>query len=143
MENTLLALESNNAEVTIDAEGVQAYVYNIFTLSQDGTFEGTLFAQYLSDYLSGSYNLEPMTTVSIGLRKTLWDNRAELSLNVNDIFNSTNTRLTSEYLNQSNSFFSFSENRNVQIGFKYNFGNFRLSDNQRTIDEAERERLRP
>lgn len=143
MENTLLALESNNAEVTIEAEGVQAYVYNIFTLSQDGTFEGTLFAQYLSDYLSGSYNLEPMTTVSIGLRKTLWDNRAELSLNVNDIFNSTNTRLTSEYLNQSNSFFSFSENRNVQIGFKYNFGNFRLSDNQRTIDEAERERLRP
>jgi len=143
MEHTLLAVESNNVEVTRDAQGVQAYVYNIFTLSQDGTFEGTLFAQYVSDYLSGSYNLDPMTTVSLGLRKTLWNNRAELSLDINDIFDTTNTRLTSEYLNQSNSFFSFSENRNVQIGFKYNFGNFRLSDNQRTIDEAERERLRP
>ena len=142
-ENTFLALESNNAEVTREVDGVQAYVYNIFTLSQDGTFEGTLFAQYLSNYLSGSYELDPMTTVSLGLRKTFWDNRAELNLNFNDIFNTTNTRLTSEYLNQSNSFFSFTENRNVQIGFKYNFGNFRLSDNDRTINEAERERLQP
>ncbi|MFV8225369.1 TonB-dependent receptor domain-containing protein [Christiangramia aquimixticola] len=140
-ENTFLAVESGNAEVTREAEGVQAYAYNIFTLSQDGTFEGTLFVQYVSDYLSGSYELDPMTTVSIGLRKTLWDNRAELSLNLNDIFNTTNTRLTSNYLNQDNSFASFAENRSVQVGFKYNFGNFRLTDNQRSIDATERERL--
>ncbi len=142
-ENTFLAVESNNAEVTREVEGIQAYAYNIFTLSQDGSFEGTLFVQYVSDFLSGSYKLDPMTTVSVGLRKELWNKRAELSLNFNDIFNTTNTRLTSEYLNQSNSYASFEENRNIQIGFKYNFGNFRLDDNERSIDEAERDRLNP
>ncbi|MCG9971453.1 outer membrane beta-barrel protein [Christiangramia crocea] len=142
-ENTILAVESNNAEVTREVEGIQAYVYNIFTLSQDGSFEGTLFVQYVSDFLSGSYKLDPMTTVSVGLRKELWNKRAELSVNFNDIFNTTNTRLTSDYLNQSNSYASFEENRNVQIGFKYNFGNFRLDDNERSIEEVERERLNP
>ncbi len=142
-ENTFLTEESNNAEVTREVDGIQAYAYNIFTLSQDGSFEGTLFVQHLTDFLSGSYKLEPMTTISIGLRKELWNKRAELSVNFNDILNKTNTRLTSEYLNQSNSYASFEENRNIQIGFKYNFGNFRLSDNERTIDEAERERLNP
>ncbi|AVR44814.1 TonB-dependent receptor [Christiangramia fulva] len=140
-QNTFIAVESNNAEVTREVDGIQAYAYNIFTLSKDGSFEGNMFVQYVSDFLSGSYKLEPMTTVSVGLRKTLWNKRAELTLNLNDIFNTTNTRLTSDYLNQSNSFYSFSENRNVQLGFKYNFGNFRLSDNERTIEEAERERL--
>ncbi|MCM4154975.1 TonB-dependent receptor [Gramella sp. AN32] len=142
-QNTLLAIESNNAEVTREIDGIQLYAYNIFTLSKDGTFEGTLFGQYLSNYLSGSYKLEPMTTVTVGLRKTLWNNRAELTLNFNDIFNTTNTRLTSGYLNQSNSFFSNSENQTVQVGFKYNFGNFRLEDNERSIDAAERDRLKP
>ncbi len=142
-QNTFMAVESGNAAVTREVEGIQAYAYNIFTLSKDGTFEGNMFVQYVSDFLSGSYKLEPMTTVSVGLRKTLWNNRAELTLNVNDIFNTTNTRLTSDYLNQSNSFYSFTENRNVQLGFKLNFGNFRLSDNDRTINEAERERLNP
>ena len=142
-QNTLLAIESNNVEVTREVEGIQLYTYNIFTLSQDGTFEGTLFGQYLSNYLSGSHKLEPMTTISLGFRKTLWNNRAEVTLNFNDILNATNTRLTSEYLNQSNSFFSNSENQTVQVGFKFNFGNFRLEDNERSIDAAERDRLKP
>ncbi|APG60773.1 outer membrane beta-barrel protein [Christiangramia salexigens] len=140
-ENTFLAIESGNDEVTREVDGLQAYLYNIFSLSKDGTFEGTLFVQHVTDYLSGSYELEPMTTVSVGFRKVLWDNRAELTLNINDIFNSTNTRLTSSYLNQSNSFYSFQENRNIQVGFKYNFGNFRLKDNKRSIEAEERERL--
>jgi hypothetical protein len=29
----------------------------------------------------------------------------------------------------------------MPVGFKYNFGNFRLEDNQRSIDAAERDRL--
>ncbi|HZJ35446.1 MAG TPA: outer membrane beta-barrel protein, partial [Gillisia sp.] len=82
-----------------------------------------------------------MTTLSIGFRKTFWNNRAELSLNFEDILDKTNTRLTSEYLNQDNSFFAREELRYVRIGFKYNFGNFRLQDNKRSIDAAERDRI--
>lgn len=140
-ENTFLAVESNNAVVTNETDGVQAYVYNVFTLAKDGSFEGTLFLMHISDFISGSYQLDPMTTLSLGFRKTLWNNRVELTLNFEDVLNETNTRLTSQYLNQDNSFFAQEELRYVRFGFKYNFGNFRLSDNQKAIEAAERDRL--
>jgi len=140
-ENTFLAVESNNAEVTNEIDAVFGQFYNAFTLSKDGTFSGNLSFTYVSDFIAGSYNFDPFSTLSLGFRKTLWNNRAELSLNINDIFNETNTRLTSQYLNQDNSYFAQEEMRYVQVGFKYNFGNFRLEDNQRSIDAAERDRL--
>lgn len=140
-ENTFLAIESNNQAVTNAVDAFYSSIYNSFTLSKDGTFTGELTFLHISDFISGSYNLDPWTTVSAGLRKTLWDNRAELTLNVEDIFNTTNTRLTSRYLNQDNSFFAREETRLVRVGFKYNFGNFRLRDNQRRIEAAERDRI--
>lgn len=140
-ENTFMAIESNNQVVTNEIDAFYSSIYNSFTLSKDGTFTGELTFLYISDFISGSYNLDPWTTVGIGFRKTLWDNRAELTLNFEDIFNSTNTRLTSRYLNQDNSFFAREENQLVRIGFKYNFGNFRLRDNQRRIEASERDRI--
>ncbi|UBZ08131.1 TonB-dependent receptor family protein [Salegentibacter mishustinae] len=140
-ENKFLAVESNNAEVTNEVDAALLQLYNGFTLSKDGTFSGNLTFLYVSDYIAGSYNFDPFSTLSLGFRKTLWNNRAELSLNINDIFNDTNTRLTSQYLNQDNSYFAQEEMRYVQVGFKYNFGNFRLEDNQRSIEAAERDRL--
>ncbi len=140
-EQTFLALESGNAEVTNELDGFYGTLYNSLIISKDGTFTGELTFTYVSDWLSGSYYLEPMTTLSIGLRKTLWNNRAELTLNVEDALDETNTWMRSRYLNQDNGFFAEPETRYVRIGFKYNFGNFRLSDNQRAVEAAERERL--
>ncbi len=140
-ENTFVAVESGNQAVTNEIDAFYSFILNSFTLSKDGTFTGELTFLYISDFISGSYQIEPWLTVSAGLRKTLWKNRAELTLNIEDIFNSTNTRLTSRYLNQDNSFFAREENQYVRVGFKYNFGNFRLRDNQRGVDATERDRI--
>ena len=140
-ENTFLAVESNDQEVTNEVDAFFGQFYNSLTLSKDGTFSGNLTLTYVSDYISGSYKFDPMTTLSIGFRKTFWNNRAELSLNFEDFLDKTNTRLTSGYLNQDNSFFAWEELRYVRIGFKYNFGNFRLQDNKRSIDAEERDRI--
>ena len=133
--------ETENAEVTNDIDGVYASLYNSLSLSQDGTFSGELNLTYISNWLSGSYELDPMTTLSFGVRKTLWDNRAEVSLHLEDVLDQTNTWMRSNYLNQDNGFFAQPESRFVRLGFKYNFGNFRLSDNQRALEAVERERL--
>lgn len=140
-EQTFVALESDDAAVTNEIDAFFGTMYNSFTLSKDGTFSGELSLTYVSDWITGSYSFEPMTTLSVGFRKTFWDNRAEVSLNLEDILDKTNTRLTSEYLNQDNSFLAQPESRYVRVSFKYNFGNFRLSDNQRAIEAEERERL--
>lgn len=133
--------ETENAEVTNDIDGVYASLYNSLSMSKDGTFSGELSLTYISNWLSGSYELDPMTTLSLGVRKTLWDNRAEVSLHLEDVLDQTNTWMRSRYLSQDNGFFAQPESRFVRVGFKYNFGNFRLSDNQRAIEATERDRL--
>ena len=140
-EQTFLAVESDYQAVTNEIDAFYGTMYNSFTLSEDGTFSGDLTFTYVSDWITGSYFFEPMTTLSIGLRKTFWQERAELTLRLEDILDKTNTRLTSRYLNQDNSFLAKPESRYIMIGLKYNFGNYRLRDNQREIEAAERERL--
>lgn len=140
-EQTFLAVESGDVAVTNAVDGFFGTLYNSLILSKDGTLTGELTLTYVSDWLSGSYYLDPMTTLSFGVRKTLWNNRAEISLHVEDLLNETNTWMRSRYLNQDNGFFAEPETRYVRFGFKYNFGNFRLSDNQRALEATERERL--
>ena len=140
-KRSFLALESGNVPADIEIDGFYGSFYNSFIISKNGTFTGELSLTYISKFISGSYIMEPYTTLSIGFRKTLWDNRAELSLNFEDILDETNTWMRSQYLNQDNGFFAQPESQYVRLGFKYNFGNFRLSDNQRAIEAAERDRL--
>ncbi len=140
-ERTFAAIESGDVPVTIELDGFYGSLYNNFIISKDGTFTGELSLTYISQFLTGSYIMDPMTTLSLGLRKTLWNNRAEVSVNVEDLLDETNTWLRSRYLNQDNGYFPRPETRYVRVGFKYNFGNFRLSDNQRAIEAAERDRL--
>lgn len=140
-KQSFLAVESEDAKVTNEIDGFYGTLYNSLTLSKDGTFTGELTFTYVSDWLSGSYYLDPMTTLSFGVRKTFWNNRAEFTLNFEDVLNETNTWMRSRYLNQDNGFFAEPESRYVRVGFKYNFGNFRLSDNERAIEATERERL--
>ena len=89
----------------------------------------------------GTYLMDPFTTVSLGARKSLWENRASISLTVNDIFDTTNRKLQSDFLNQRNSYFAIQETQYVQLGFTYNFGNFKLQDNKRQIRNEERNRI--
>ena len=140
-QRTFVAIESGDVPVTLEIDGFYGSLYNSFIISKDGTLTGEMSLAYVSKFLTGSYIMEPMTTLSLGLRKTLWNNRAEVSVNVEDILDQTNTWLRSRYLNQDNGYFPRPETRYIRVGFKYNFGNFRLSDNQRAIEAAERDRL--
>jgi hypothetical protein len=140
-ERTFVAIESGDVPVTLEIDGFYGSLSNNIIISKDGTLTGELSLTYVSDWLSGSYKMDPMTTLSLGLRKTLWNNRAEVSVNVEDLLDETNTWLKSRYLNQDNGYYPRPETRYIRVGFKYNFGNFRLSDNQRAIEAAERDRI--
>lgn len=133
--------EISHQEVTNEIDGIYASMYNSLSLTKDGTFSGELNLTYISNWLAGSYELDPMTTLSFGLSKTMWNNRAEVSLHVEDVLDKANTWMRSRYLTQDNGFFARPESRFVRLGFKYNFGNFRLSDNQRGLEAVERDRL--
>lgn len=140
-DETFVALESENQEVTNTVNGGYIDLTNYLTLSKDGTLKGEVGLTYLSGFLEGSYQQEETTNLNLGLRKTLWNNRALVSLQVNDLLNKANSRISSKYLNQDNAYFAQEETQYVRLGLTVNFGNFRLEDNQREIDKIERERL--
>ena len=137
------ALESGNLMVKNDTFANYSVLGNYFTLSNDGTFTGDLTAYLLTNNISGSYNWDrPQGSLSFGLRKTFFNDRLVTTASVEDIFNTLNLPLSSRYLNQDNGFYAKTENRFVRFGLKYNFGNFKLSDNERSTDAEERDRIK-
>lgn len=140
-EETFLATESGNVPFTNEVEGVYGYLANYLTLSKDGTFTGEVTATYLSKFLFGSYVSDEQFNLTLGLRKTLFDNRITLSLAAEDILEQYVPTYRSQYLNQDNFYRRRPETQFIRFGFTYNFGNFRLDDNQRGIDKKERDRL--
>lgn len=143
MQADFFAFESDNQIVTNDMISTYISAQNYFTFSKDRTFSGELTGSYLPNFVSGSYRFEePQYIISAGLRKSFFDNRLIASVNVDDIFNRQNIPLTSQYLNQNNSFYvREGETRRLRFGLIYKFGNFRLRDNQRAINTEEGERL--
>ena len=140
-DETFLALESDNVAFKNQFDGFYADITNYLTLSKDGTFKGELGLTYLSGFLQGSSIMEETTNLTFGVRKSLWNRRALVSLTVNDILGKANGRVASKYLNQDNSYLIVPETQYIRFGFTYNFGNFRLEDNDREIDKNERDRL--
>ena len=140
-ENTFNAQESGNVAQTTAVDGFFAYVGNFITISKDKTWTGEVSAEYFSKFIFGSYIRDNVVTLNAGVQKTFWNKRATFKVTANDVLGEANAILRSQYLNQDNSFISIPETQNVQIGFTYKFGNFKLEDNNREIEVDEIERL--
>lgn len=140
-KETFLAVESNNQKVTNEIKGFYGAVTNYLTLSKDETFTGELGLVYLSKFMQGSYVFSSTTNLTFGVRKTLWNKSAVVSLIAENLLDKANTTLTSKYLNQDNFRFSRPETQFIRFGFTYNFGNYKLLDNKRELEKIELERL--
>lgn len=141
-EDTFVATQSGGVEFTNKVDGLYVYLGNSFTLDKKKTFTAEATVEYISEFIQGAYVQDDVFRLDIGLRKRLWDRRASLSLNFGDVFNRATALVSADYLNQDNSYFPRVETQLFRVGFRYNFGNFRLSDNNRAVDNSERERLK-
>lgn len=140
-DETFLAEESAIDTYTNKVTGYYGYINNAFTLSKDGSFKGEISATYLSGFLAGSYQISETIALNMGVRKSLWDNRAVISLTAEDILGRANGTYTSRYANQDNSILQVKETQFVRLGFTYNFGNYRLSNSERSLKKSEQLRL--
>jgi hypothetical protein len=143
MENQFTAVQSDGVTQQLDVTGFYINMFNRITLTQDRTFSIDISAGYLTNILVGSYEFKNQLTSSIGLYKSLWNNRAAITLDYNDIFLSQNQPLVSRYLNQDNRYLALPETNTISLGFTYKFGNFRLSNNDvATPEDQERTNAR-
>lgn len=140
-DETFLAEESTIETYTNRVTGYYGYLNNALTFSKDGTFTGDLSLTYLSGFLYGSFKVSEIIRLNIGFRKTLWNNRAVISLVAEDLLGRANGTFTTRYANQDNAYKEVPETQIVRLGFTYKFGNFRLSNVNRGPRKSELQRL--
>ena len=140
-DNQFFALETNNELLNTEQWSVYAQVINYFSFLKDKSLTADVSYLYLSPLVEGASSVSERWSLDISIRKTLWKNRASISVGVVDLFNKLNFSERTRYLNQDLLFNSRIENRLLTFGFNYKFGNFRLDTNKKEIDLNERDRL--
>lgn len=140
-DETFLAEESDIETYTNKVTGFYGYLSNSFTLSRDGSLTAEASILYLSGFLNGTYQMSETITVNAGLRKTLWEGRAVVSLVAEDLLDRANATYTTRYANQDNAFFARPETRFVRFGFTYNLGNYRLQNRDAELRKSELQRI--
>lgn len=142
MENKFYAIKSIPEKYSIHTTGFYASGFNRFTLKKDRTFFSDLTLYYMSNFIYGTQTYKNQFSLNLSFWKSLWNKRASVSIGVNDIFNTFNVPAQTKYYNQDFWFFSKPESRLFTFSFKYNFGNARLRDNNRTIQIDEGNRIK-
>ena len=140
-DETFLAIESSIESYKNKVSGYYGYLSNSFTLSKDGSFKGDASLTYLSNFLYGSFQVSETIALNLGLRKSLWNKRAVVSLVAQDLLGRANGTFTSRYANQDNTYYGVPETQFVRLGFTYNFGNYQLSNTDRNQQKSEIQRL--
>jgi len=140
-DNQFFALESDNELLNTEQWSVYAQVINYFSFLKDKSLTADISYLYLSPLVEGASSVSERSSLDISIRKTLWNNRASISVGVVDMFNKLNFSQRTKYLNQDVLLQSRIENRLLTFGFNYKFGNFRLESNKKEIDLNERDRL--
>ncbi len=138
MENEFTAIQSGGVKQKNDVTGFLLTTFNRIPLSKDQTFSLDVQMSYLTNILFGSYEFKNQFESSIGFYKSIWNNRAIITLNYNDIFLSQNQPLKSRYLNQDNEYLALPETNTIELGFTYKFGNFRLRNNEVAAPEDQK-----
>lgn len=141
LENEFYAVESAPETYSNSTYGFFGQWYNDLTISSKKNISADVTMLYFSNYIFGSYTLKNQYSLSFSIRKSFWNDKGQLTVGVDDIFNTNNIPVTSRYYNQDNSYFSKPESRLFRIGFKYSFGNTDLRDNNRNTKAKEEKRL--
>tara|TARA_R110002033_G_scaffold83953_1_gene134695 strand:- start:105 stop:2537 length:2433 start_codon:yes stop_codon:yes gene_type:complete len=140
-DSLFFAEESNNVQYALDKWSLYSQIINYFTFLKDKSLTADVSFLYISPIVDGPAIYSGRSGLDITLRKTLWNNRASISVGVTDMFNALNFTQTNRYLNQDYLLKSRLENRMLTFGFNYKFGNIHLKTNQKDIDMEERDRL--
>lgn len=140
-DNTFSAIESSGAIFTSNKWTTYLQITNYISFLEDRSLNIDISYVYISPWAEGPSILGERSSLDISLRKTLWNNRASLSLGVIDLFNKYNFTETSKYLNQDVLIKSRKESRLFTLGFSYKFGNYRLSNSKKDVDITERNRI--
>jgi len=99
---------------------------NTFTISSKPNIKAELSGSYISRNIQGPMTSNAMYRIDTGIKWTFNRNKAELSLKVNDIFNSWAPKeLNLQYQTQNLRMKEVVDSRRISLSFTYRFGDFK------------------
>ncbi|MEO8886709.1 MAG: outer membrane beta-barrel family protein [Mucilaginibacter sp.] len=116
------------------------YSSQVFKLPKKISLEASI--NYNSKNIYGQIKVKPQYAVNFGVRKSLWDGKANLSLSANDIFATNNFYGTVNTTGVNNISSNKSTSRSVAISFSYKFGNTNVKSARSRSTAASDERNR-
>ena len=113
---------------------------NTIRLPKNWSFE--INGYYQPKFTYGISEIEPVWHIGAGVQKTLFDNKATIRLNANDIFWTHYPSGFTDFGNINESFQSIRDTRVVTLSFNYKFGNNKIAPSRRRRGGAEEEKRR-
>lgn len=99
---------------------------NTFAISSKPNIKAELSGSYISRNIQGPMTINAMYRIDTGIKWTFNRNKAELSLKVNDIFNSWAPKeLNLQYQTQNLRMKEVVDSRRISLSFTYRFGDFK------------------
>lgn len=124
--NNTAILSYNEFNMVIDQmQLVNDQVFYMFQSNHNillpADFKMEINAAYRGPAASGLYHIEPMWWVHAGIKKSFFDDKLEVNLNVNDIFKSYRLVFTTNIGDNVNDFDQYFRNRSLGLTLRYNF----------------------
>lgn len=114
---------------------------NYFSFLKDNSLTADVSLLYISPVIDGPAEVTSRAQVDFGLKKSFNKGKWTLSLRASDIFLTSDFTVKNQYGSQDNQYYAKFDNRWVQLGLRYKFGNTKLQTNQNTKELRERDRL--
>ncbi len=130
--------KSNLKETLPLINGWTAYIssFNSFTLNNSKSLKGELNFNYQSSSVSNSYKASSFYTFDTGIKYTFLKNKFQVSLNITDIFKTSETIFSNNINNIKQEKFNYADTQKFRIAISYKFGKS-IKENKRgsSIDE--------
>ena len=107
-----------------------------FTLDKKSDWNLEIGHQYNSPSIQGTFTISGFSSTYLVMNRKFLSKKLEASLFFNDIFKTSQQKVTTKYANQDNYFLDYSDTQNFIISIKFNFGNQAVK-NAKTIEKIE------
>ncbi len=128
--------------VKLDQWSNYSVLQNNLSLLEDNSLNIDLTLMWVGKNLQQFQTSENRLVSTFNVSKAIFNKKGIISLSIEDAFNYQDFETSISYLNQSSSSLIDVDNRTVKLGFRYKFGNTKLSTNERPSDAEERDRLK-
>jgi outer membrane receptor protein involved in Fe transport len=102
---------------------------------KDKSLTASLSIYYLGKNIQGFRIIDTRWDTYFTISKRLFKDKGSISLSMSDLFNKQDYSSSLDFLNQKSNILNDFDTRYIKLGFRYKFGNTKLSTNERYSEE--------